>query len=237
MEGSPTRIVPFLAALAAVLPATAAAQTTAPPTGGATAPVPAAAPPSPFAISGGGTALVGAKVRFRGKVARRLARRTVRVQQLDPATQRWTVLARTTVRRDGHFLARWRARQTGQFRLRAVVRREASSASVSPELPLTVFRAAVASWYGPGFFGNTTACGMELTPELAGVAHRSLPCGTNVAVHYGSRTIVVPVVDRGPYGSEASWDLTQAAAQQLGLAQTDRIGAIPLPSPPAQASR
>jgi rare lipoprotein A (peptidoglycan hydrolase) len=45
-------------------------------------------------------------------------------------------------------------------------------------------------------------------------------------VRYGSRTLVVPVVDRGPFGSKARWDLTEAAAQQLGMTQTDRIGAI-----------
>ena len=224
MRLSLTRIVLFVAALAAVAPATADAQEPAAPSGGATAPL--AAPPSPFALSGGGNALLGRKVRFRGAVEERLAGRSVVVQYLDPATAVWTKQARTTVEPDGAFVARWRARKTGQFQLRAIVRGEASSAAVSPELPLTVFRGAVATWYGPGFFGNTTACGIELTPELVGVAHRSLPCGTNVAVRYGTRTLVVPVVDRGPFGSEARWDLTQAAAQQLGFTHTDRIGAV-----------
>src|SRR4051794_40197989 len=196
MRGSLTRIAPLLAALAAALPATAAAEGA--PTGGAPAPTPTPTLASPFALSGGGTALLGAKVRFRGRVARRLARRTVRVQVLDPVTHGWTALARTTVNRDSTFVAAWRARRTGQFSLRAVVRRQASVASVSPRLSLTIVRSAVASWYGPGFFGHTTACGLELTPELVGVAHRTLPCGTNVAIHYGSRTVVVPV-DRGPY--------------------------------------
>jgi rare lipoprotein A len=224
MRGSLTRTVLFIAALAAVVPATADAQAPAPASGGAPAPV--SAPPSPFALSGGGNALLGRKVRFRGAVEPRLAGRAVVVQYLDPATLAWTREARTTVKPDGSFIARWRARRTGQFQLRAVVRGEASSASVSPELPLTVYRGAVATWYGPGFYGNTTACGIELTQELVGVAHRSLPCGTNVAVRYGSRTLVVPVVDRGPFGSKARWDLTQAAAQELGMTHTDRIGAV-----------
>jgi rare lipoprotein A len=224
MRLSLTRIVLFVALLAAVAPATAVAQA---PSGGVEAPV--AAPPSPFALSGGGNAVVGRKVRFRGSVEERLAGRTVVVQYLDPATAAWTRQARTTVRDDGTFVARWRARETGQFQLRAVVRGGASSAAVSPELPLTVYRGAVATWYGPGFYGNTTACGIELTPELVGIAHRSLPCGTNVAVRYGSRTLVLPVVDRGPFGSEARWDLTEAAAQQLGVTHTDRIGAVPVP--------
>jgi len=239
MRGPLTRIVPLLAALAAALPATAAAQDA--PTGGAPAPVPAATPPSPspspFAVSDGGNALLGDPVRFRGAVASRLAGRTVRVQLQDPATRAWSALDRTRVKRDGSFVASWRARRIGQFSLRAVVRREASSASVSPELPLTVFRPAVATWYGPGFYGNTTACGLELTPELVGVAHRSLPCATNVVVRYGSRTLVLPVVDRGPFGTAARWDLTEAAAKQIGLLQTDRIGAIRLAAAPAQASR
>ena len=213
-----------VAALVAVAPATAGAQEPAAPSGGVTAPV--AAPPSPFALSGGGNALLGKKVRFRGAVEERLAGRGVVVQYLDPATAAWTKQARATVKPDGTFVARWRARRTGQFQLRAIVRGEASSAAVSPELSLTVYRGAVATWYGPGFYGNTTACGMELTPELVGVAHRSLPCGTNVAVRYGSRTLVLPVVDRGPFGSEARWDLTEAAAQQLGFTYTDRIGAV-----------
>jgi hypothetical protein len=223
MKGSLTRIAMVVAALAAVIPATADAQEPAPASGGAPAPQ---AAPSPFALSGGGNALLGRNVRFRGTVRKRLAGRTVVVQYLDPTTTAWTKQARTTVEPDGTFVARWRARHTGQFQLRAVVTGEASSASVSPELPLTVYRGAVATWYGPGFYGNTTACGIELTPELVGVAHRSLPCGTNVAVHYGSRTLVLPVVDRGPFGSEARWDLTEAAAQQLGFTHTDRIGAI-----------
>ena len=36
------------------------------------------------------------------------------------------------------------------------------------------------SWYGPGFYGKRTACGLALTTTLIGVAHRSLPCGTKV---------------------------------------------------------
>lgn len=230
MRSQLTRTAMSLAALAAVLPATALAQA---PSGGAEAP---AGRPSPFALSGGGNALLGKKVRFRGAVEARLAGRAVVVESRDPSTQAWTQQARTTVASDGTFIARWRARRIGQFRLRALVGGEAQSSSASPELPLTVFRPAVATWYGPGFYGNRTACGIELTEELVGVAHRSLPCGTNVAVRYGARTLVVPVVDRGPFGGEAKWDLTAAAAQQLGFAHTDRIGAIRLAAPPVQAS-
>ena len=88
----------------------------------------------------------------------------------------------------------------GQQRLRATLqrRRSASVTSASPEVSVRVFKPGMATWYGPGLYGNTTACGQELTRELVGVAHKSLPCGTMVEVSYAGRSIVVPVVDRGP---------------------------------------
>jgi rare lipoprotein A len=226
MRALTTRIAVLIAAFA-VVASSAFAQA---PSGGAQAP---AGAPSPFQLSGGGNAMLGKKVRFRGAVDDSLAGRKVVVQQLDPATQAWTKQAKTTVKPDGTFAARWKPRHIGQFQTRALVGGRAHAASTSPVLALNVFRPAVATWYGPGFYGKQTACGIEMTEDLVGVAHRSLPCGTNVAIHYGATTIVVPVVDRGPYGGEAKWDLTKGAADLLGFTQTDRIGAITL-APAAQ---
>jgi Lytic transglycolase len=84
------------------------------------------------------------------------------------------------------------------------------------------------SWYGPGFYGKRTACGQRLTRTLLGVANRRLPCGTQVQVAYRGHTLVVPVIDRGPFAHHAQWDLTSAAANQLGMTVTSRIGAAPL---------
>lgn len=78
-----------------------------------------------------------------------------------------------------------------------------------PSLPAT------ASWYGPGMWGNRTACGHTLTDALLGVAHRTLPCGTLVTLRYGIRTVTVPVVDRGPYVESREFDLTHAARVAL----------------------
>lgn len=66
------------------------------------------------------------------------------------------------------------------------------------------------SWYGPGFYGNRTACGYALTKTLLGVAHRTLPCGTKVTFRNpaNGRTITVKVVDRGPYVAGRQWDMT-----------------------------
>ena len=73
------------------------------------------------------------------------------------------------------------------------------------------------SWYGPGFSGKRTACGVALTTSLVGVAHRTLPCGTLVTFKDpgSGRTLTVPVVDRGPYVSGRTWDLTGAACRKL----------------------
>jgi rare lipoprotein A (RlpA)-like double-psi beta-barrel protein len=68
----------------------------------------------------------------------------------------------------------------------------------------------IASWYGPGFYGNRTACGQIYTPEIIGVAHRTLPCGTPVVLEYRGRTMTVPVIDRGPYIAGRTLDLSNA---------------------------
>lgn len=65
------------------------------------------------------------------------------------------------------------------------------------------------TWFGPGFYGNRTACGQKMSRWLKGVAHRTLPCGTMVSFRYRGRTATVPVVDRGPYGVPGlDFDLT-----------------------------
>ena len=81
------------------------------------------------------------------------------------------------------------------------------------------------SWYGPGFYGKRTACGIAMTTSLVGVAHRTLPCGTLVAFRDPGtgRTVVAPVVDRGPYVSGRTWDLTGALCTKLGHCYTGPI--------------
>jgi len=77
----------------------------------------------------------------------------------------------------------------------------------------------LASWYGPGFYGNRTACGLTYTPELLGVAHRTLPCGTLVTLAFRGKSVTVPVIDRGPFIAGRSLDLSNAT--RLVLACTD----------------
>jgi rare lipoprotein A len=81
----------------------------------------------------------------------------------------------------------------------------------------------IATWYGPGFFGNQTACGQTLTRRTVGVAHKTLPCGARVVVRYKGAFLRTRVIDRGPYANNATWDLTQAAAERLDFEYTDEI--------------
>lgn len=68
------------------------------------------------------------------------------------------------------------------------------------------------SWYGPGFYGNRTACGVVvLQKDTIGVAHRSLPCGTRVTFRHDGKTVVTRVIDRGPYVAGRIFDLTRGA--------------------------
>ncbi len=104
--------------------------------------------------------------------------------------------------------------------------------ALSAPLP-AIKKVALATWFGPGFYGQTTACGQTLTPAVIGVANRTLPCGTLVKFSYKGRAATVPVIDRGPYAHNgAQWDLTTEAAHVLGMADTARlhtsiVGSVP----------
>lgn len=237
------RLPGALVALLLALPASAVAD--GPSSGGAQAPEPV--PPAPasgvvsvsgaVAVSTQADTLLGAVARFRGTARRRDARRRVVIQRFDARRTRWIAVARTAVGPRGGFVARWRADRAGRLRVRAVLRprpvtqaRRAPTRAVtaSAELAVTVYRPAAATWYGPGFFGNQTACGQTLREDTLGVAHRTLPCGTKVALFYGGRTQVVEVIDRGPFANGADWDLTQATAESLGMTASDNVGAVAL---------
>jgi rare lipoprotein A (peptidoglycan hydrolase) len=82
-------------------------------------------------------------------------------------------------------------------------------------LAFSGLRAAGATWYGPGFYGNRTACGQTLRPRTVGVAHRSLPCGTQVRFVFRGRSMITRVIDRGPYSRGHAWDLTNGARRAL----------------------
>lgn len=90
----------------------------------------------------------------------------------------------------------------------------------APDAPAHRWQVSEASFYGPGLYGNRTACGQTLTRSTQGVAHKSLPCGTLVRFEWHGRELVVPVIDRGPYTAGREWDLTAAACEYLGRCHT-----------------
>lgn len=90
-----------------------------------------------------------------------------------------------------------------------------ASTTAGQDLVFSPFRSAGASWYGPGLYGNKTACGQTLRTTTIGVAHRSLPCGTMVKFVYEGHAVVAPVIDRGPFVKGRAWDLTAAASEAL----------------------
>jgi len=81
------------------------------------------------------------------------------------------------------------------------------------------------SWYGPGFYGRRTACGYAFTQTLIGVAHRTLPCGALVTFRNpaNGRQVTAPVVDRGPYVSGRTWDMSAGLCAALGHCYTGSI--------------
>jgi rare lipoprotein A (peptidoglycan hydrolase) len=91
---------------------------------------------------------------------------------------------------------------------------------------VALMRLGKATWYGPGLYGNRTACGKRLRPGTLGVAHKTLPCGTRVTFYRGGRFVTLPVIDRGPFRHGVAWDLTAAAARKLGMATTSRLRSI-----------
>lgn len=78
-------------------------------------------------------------------------------------------------------------------------------------------KVGLASWYGPGFEGQPTASGEPFNPHGFTAAHPSLPLGTRLIVNYAGRSVEVVVNDRGPYSGGRELDLSQGAAEYLGL--------------------
>ncbi len=142
-----------------------------------------------------------------------------------PADAGVAVALQTRAGRTWHSVARGRTGAGGRYRLaftpqgtepiRIRVGVDGSDATGIRTLgAVNVYRLAVASWYGPG---GTTACGQQLTSATLGVANKTLPCGTLVTFHYGSHTVRVPVIDRGPYVAGREFDLTVATKDALGF--------------------
>lgn len=77
----------------------------------------------------------------------------------------------------------------------------------------------MASWYGPGFHGRTSASGEIFDENALTAAHLYLPFGTQVRVTNldNGNSVVVRINDRGPYTGGRIIDVSAAAARNLGM--------------------
>ncbi len=190
---------------------------------------------------------------FSGTAPQSVAGDTIEIERSGHETNwTWASTVSATVGSDGTFSAVWNTDHIGRFAIRAIVSSAsgagtsttastgtpptASTAASTPSLTVTVYRPSLATQYGPGFYGQRTACGQKLKPGTIGLANRTLRCGESVAIYYQGRTLVVPVIDRGPFANGADWDLTEATGKALGIAGTAQIGAVSLPAPATSAA-
>jgi rare lipoprotein A len=80
-------------------------------------------------------------------------------------------------------------------------------------------RIGTASWYGRYHQGRRMANGNRFNLHKLTAAHRSLPLSTTARVTNldNGREVKVRITDRGPYGHHRLIDLSEHAAQLLGM--------------------
>ncbi len=202
--------------------------------------VPVTATGNGVTLSTNASALLRNGLSFSGTAPASTAGQTIQIQRMGHQTNwRWAPTVRTAVGSDGSYSVSWSTNHIGRFLIRAVLTSSrnatAASAANAPMVTTTVYRQSIATQYGPGFYGQRTACGHRLTRTTIGVANRTLKCGSPVAILYRGKTLIVPVIDRGPYANHADWDLTEATGQALGISGTATIGAVSLPRQPSRS--
>src|SRR4051794_10743703 len=114
--------------------------------------------------------LVGDVVTVSGTVAGTHAGDGVAVQRVDPNAG-WVTVATAVVGADGTYSATWKADHAQKTTLRAVAASAAATSATRAVVAtggpvegraLTLYRRAKVTWYGPGFYGRRTACGIRL---------------------------------------------------------------------------
>lgn len=94
-----------------------------------------------------------------------------------------------------------------------------NSSAVPARIPRN--QIGLASYYGPGFNGDRTASGEVFDQTDLVAAHRTLPLGSVVRVTnlQNGRSVVLRVIDRGPYGRNhrkgCIIDVSKGAARRL----------------------
>jgi rare lipoprotein A len=89
----------------------------------------------------------------------------------------------------------------------------------TPKEEFTHVETGVASWYGPGFHGKSTANGERYDQTARTAAHRTLqmPSIVRVTNLSNGQSTIVRINDRGPFASSRVIDLSRMAAQELDM--------------------
>ncbi|GLK46801.1 MULTISPECIES: septal ring lytic transglycosylase RlpA family protein [Novosphingobium] len=104
----------------------------------------------------------------------------------------------------------------------AVAAAEVPAVLTAPEdddIQVTPIAGGIASFYGRHLKGARTASGERYAPDGLTAAHRTLPFGTQVQVTNpaNGEMVVVTINDRGPFHGNRVIDLSDAAADELGI--------------------
>lgn len=161
-------------------------------------------------------------VELSGRLLPVVERRKARIERR--VDGEWELLKKVDAS-DGVYKRFYEPEVRGRRELRVVFTGDELNAPAKRRERLWIYRHGEATWYGPGLYGNQTACGQTLRKKTLGVAHRELSCGTKVDLLYKQNIITVRVIDRGPYG-EADWDLTRATKERLNFEGHDKVGFI-----------
>ena len=100
-----------------------------------------------------------------------------------------------------------------------------ASDALTDEVAETFLQGGIASWYGgQRWQGRRTASGERFDRQALTAAHKTLPFGSRVRVVNLSngRAVTVRINDRGPFRPHSIIDLSEAAAESLGMRQTGR---------------
>ena len=124
------------------------------------------------------------------------------------------------------------ASQTGGYKVGAPYKIE--GVWYTPQEEFSHVESGVASWYGPGFHGKSTANGERYDQTERTAAHRTLqmPAIVRVTNLENGRSTVVRINDRGPFARSRIIDLSRTAADELDIVRmgTARVRIDQLPA-------
>ena len=124
------------------------------------------------------------------------------------------------------------AAQRGSYKIGAPYKID--GVTYTPQEEFNHVETGVASWYGPGFHGKSTANGERYDQSERTAAHRTLqmPAIVRVTNLDNGMSTVVRINDRGPFARSRIIDLSRTAAQELDIVRngTARVRIDQLPA-------